>query len=99
MGGGSEDKGEPKQAASCKVSLSACDHGVTIHLSEPDMTSAVCSSDPVTSLNIVVYIFFYGQVVKVDLPQTMKEAVKRKPVESLGPLLSTLSQDRYGPTV
>lgn len=95
VGGGFEDKGDQKQAAPCKVSLSACDHEVTIHLSEQVTTSAVCSSEQVTSLNVC--IFFCGQVVEVDLPPPTQEALKRKPVESLGPLLSTLSQDRYGP--
>lgn len=37
------------------------------------------------------------QVVDVDSPPPTQEAPKRKPVESLGPLLSNLSQNRYSP--
>ena len=38
------------------------------------------------------------QVVDVDPPPPKPEAPRRKPVESLGPLLSSLDQQRYGTT-
>lgn len=78
-----EDKKGSHKMEHCKVS------GLKLLTFWSDMTTSSFTTDKLRSS------FVCGQVVHVDLPSPTPEAPKRRVVETLGPLLFSLTQARY----
>lgn len=103
MLGGSEDKKSQKQTAPCKVSVESGTATVR-PTARPDwvklldgagMTSdirAFCQH--MLSKLTLTFCFSFGQVVDIDPPLPAQEASARGSVQTLGTLLSDLSQNR-----
>lgn len=103
MVGGSEDKKSQKQTAPCKVSVEPGTPTVCL-TARPDRVKLLDGAGMTSDIRafcqhtlsklILTFCFSFGQVVDIDPPPPAQEGSTRGPVQTLGTLLSNLSQDR-----